>query len=68
MHYVAELSDADAVVTDNIEPDSLILVRFYRDPADVADTFGASTWLLSIDCHYLADRFSTPLKSPPFFL
>lgn len=68
MHYVSELSDADAIVPDNCEPDSLILVRFYRDPADVADTFTSDVWLLTVDCHYLADRFATPLKAPPFFL
>lgn len=33
----------------------LFMTRVYRDPADVADTFGASVWLKSADIHILKD-------------
>lgn len=31
---------------------SMFMSRIYRDPTDVADTFGASVWLKSADIHY----------------
>lgn len=34
---------------------SIFMARIYRNPADVADTFGVSTWLKSADIHYLCD-------------
>jgi hypothetical protein len=34
---------------------SVLMCRVYRDPTDVGDTFGASTWLLSTDVHYEKD-------------
>jgi hypothetical protein len=68
MHHVAEVSDADAIPTTNLEPDSVILMRIFRDSANAADTLGASVWMTTVDMHYLADRASTPKKAPGFFL
>ena len=34
---------------------SIFMCRIYRDPADVADTFGVSTWLKSADIHFEKD-------------
>ena len=65
MHHIAEISLADAVPGTNIEPDTLILVRIFRDA--VNDTCSDAVHLLLADCHYQADRFSTMNKSPDFY-
>ena len=67
-HYISEVGDADVIPPANLEPDSLILTRYYRDPADAVDTYTGSVWLLMTDCHYLSDRSVTPSKSPTFYL
>lgn len=38
---------------------SIISARIYRDPADVADTFGSSVWLKSMDIHYQIDTMGS---------
>lgn len=68
MHHIAEISLADAVPSTNLEPDSLILCRIFRDAADGADTCTDAVYLLLADCHYQVDRFSTRNKSPNFYL
>ena len=67
--YVAEVADADAVPAANLEPDSLIHVRLFRDSANAADTFTGSVFLTVVDGHYLSyDVGTTPLKAPPFYV
>lgn len=38
---------------------SILMARFVRDPADAADTFGASVWLKSIDMHIMYEGFGS---------
>ena len=38
---------------------SVFMCRIYRDPADVADTFGTSVWLKSADLHYEVDSIGS---------
>lgn len=66
MHHIAEVSLTDAVPATNLEPDSLILMRVFRDGADVADTCTDAVFLLTADCHYQASKFSTKNKAPNF--
>lgn len=71
MHYVIEVSDANAVPATNLEPDSLISVRCFRDSADAGgsgDNTTSSFWIKKVDCHYLSTDGGTPLKAPPFYL
>ena len=65
-HMIAEVSLADTVPSTNLEPDSLILVRVFRDAADVADTCTDPSFLLTVDCHYQCDGISTKNKAPNF--
>lgn len=70
-HYVIEVSDANAVPATNLEPDSLISVRCFRDSANSGgsgDNTTSSFWMKKVDCHYLSTEGGTPLKAPPFFL
>lgn len=38
---------------------SVFMCRIYRNPADVGDTFGASTWLKSADIHFECDTLGS---------
>lgn len=68
MHYVAEVSDANAIPGLNIEPDTLILCRVFRDATHVNDTFGDQAFGAALDLHYQAAQSTTPRKRPDFFL
>lgn len=67
-HYVAEVSVPDAIAGTYLEPDTLILVRFFRDGAHVNDTLDEDVFLFCVDLHYQANRQSTPNKSPSFYI
>lgn len=67
MHYVAEVSNPNAISGDNIEPDTLVLVRIFRDGAHQNDTLNQDVFLMCMDLHYLANQNATPNKSPNFF-
>lgn len=66
-HMVAEVSDLDAIPATLIEPDGLLLVRVFRDAANVADTCTDAALLLTSDIHYRCDRYNTPNKAPNFY-
>lgn len=70
-HYVTEVSDANAIPPDNLEPDTVIYFRMYRDSASVngtGDNFEGSAYVQFVDLHYLSTDGGTPLKTPPFYL
>ena len=52
--------------TTNMEPDSLILCRLYRDPTDAADTFADDAFLIQVDMHYERDKNGTKERNRPF--
>lgn len=68
-HYVAEVSEGNAIdgAALDIEPDTLILCRFFRDGAHVNDTLDADVFVFCVDLHYQADKATTPNKAPDFF-
>ena len=72
-HMIAEVQlsavspSASQLDSTTIEVDGVILVRIYRDPADVADTLTQEPFLHTVDIHYQADRMSTPNKAPNFY-
>ena len=65
-HRIIEMSDTQAF-SANLETDSLILCRIFRDAANAADTFPDAVFGLTADVHYQVDKEVTPGKSPPFF-
>lgn len=67
MHYVAEVSTGNAISGVNIEPDTLILMRVFRDAGHANDTFNAPVYGIALDLHYQADRATTPNKAPNFY-
>lgn len=68
MHHIAEVSEANAIdgADLNIEPDTVILVRLFRDGAHANDTLESDVFVSFIDLHYQADRATTPFKAPNF--
>ncbi len=66
-HYVAEVSEGNAIPGTGIEPDTLILCRFFRDGTHANDTLDADVFVFCVDLHYQADKATTPNKAPNFF-
>lgn len=66
-HYIAEVSDIDAISGIGIEPDTIIMCRVFRDATNIADTYGASAYGICLDLHYRADKLTTINKRPNFY-
>ncbi|MBE0438280.1 MAG: hypothetical protein IBX57_00740 [Gammaproteobacteria bacterium] len=64
-HFVTETSEVSAIPPSNLEPDSLVLMRFFRDASN--DTYPGSVAAFKVDLHYQAARFSTKNRAPDFF-
>lgn len=63
-HHIT--NDDDLPISGNIEPDSVMIARVYRDPTDSADTFEDDAFLIHIDMHYLRDRIGSTQRNRPF--
>ena len=68
MHYVAEVSDADSIPGDDIEPDTLILVRVFRDATHPNDTYDDQVFGICLDMHYQVAQAATVSKRPNVFV
>ena len=66
-HFVTEVSVEDSIPFMNIEPDTIILMRIFRDANSSQDTFPADIFGITADLHYEAGQHATPQKSPDFF-
>ena len=65
-HHIIETLEANAIVSTNLEPDSVIMMRIYRDPTDGNDGFEDDAFLLFVDLHIEADGNFTNEKVTPF--
>lgn len=65
-HFVAQSADGIPALTD-INVDSLIIVRIFRDAAHPNDTFPDTIFGLTVDLHYQVARLFTPNRDPNFF-
>ena len=64
-HFVAEHS---AGITSSLfEPDTIIMVRGYRDATNAQDTFPDVVFGYKIDCHYQTNGRATKNKAPNFY-
>ena len=62
-------NDDDMVIigiNGEIEPDSVIVGRVYRDPSDPEDTLDTDAFLLHVDVHYVKSRTGTKERNRPF--
>lgn len=67
--YVHEITDDDDMTIPasvEFEPDSVLLGRIYRNPADAADTFENDAFLIQVDMHYERSHIGTIERNRPF--
>lgn len=65
--YRHMITETTAVTITGLEPDSLILVRIFRDAAHVNDTLTDVAFLLTSDIHYQSTGIATKNKTPNFY-
>lgn len=63
-HIISEVVDNDAF--NAFEPDTLILMRVFRDAGHVNDTFPDAVHAFTADIHFQGDGQFTPNKTAPF--
>ena len=67
-HMIAEVSDDDAIPADNLEIDSIILLRLFRDAAHANDTLANGAFAIHADMHVQVNRsFGSVNKAPNFY-
>ena len=66
-HYIAEIADVDAIDSVKVEPDSVTLVRVFRDSGHANDTFVGDIFGITVDIHQQVGRFATKNKTPDFY-
>lgn len=57
-------SDTVGLTSSSLEPDTMIIGKFYRDGA--AGSNAGSQFALSLDFHYQSDRYGTSQRVPPW--
>lgn len=65
-HFVAEVSELDAIPSTLLEPDSIVMMRIFRDHT-VANNYTGNIFGLQADLHYQVGRLFTKNKSPNFY-
>lgn len=65
-HQISEVSEGDAIPSTNLEPDSVVVIRLFRDPTDGSDTFENDAFLINVDLHYQSRLTYTNEKVRPF--
>jgi hypothetical protein len=66
-HFVCEVPDLAGIDGTNIEVDSMIMMRIYREAAHINDTFPDSVFGITTDVHIEVDRQATPNRAPNFY-
>lgn len=67
VHMTAEVPDASAILSANIEPNSTIKMRVYRNGSHANDTYNFDVHAWEAGLHYQVARFGTKNRLPPFF-
>ncbi len=65
-HQIIETTTANAIPAAELEPDSVIMFRVYRDSSDPEDTFANDAFLIYFDIHYQSDLTLTNEKIRAF--
>ena len=63
-HVITEATSG--ISSSNIEVDSIVLVRIYRDTAAAEDTLTGDAFLFRVDFHVEVDNLMTAEKAAPF--
>jgi len=66
-HMIAEMSYEDAIPSTDLETDSIISIRVFRDVGSSEDTFSGDAYGFQCDIHYLKNgKSGTKNKAPDF--
>lgn len=66
-HFTAEVDDSSSIHSALIEPDTVIIMRIFRDANHEKDTYADDIFGITADIHYQADRITTKNKKPNFY-
>lgn len=66
VHMITEVPDISAILSSQIEPDSVIKMRIFRDATNAADTHNYAIHAWQTKLHYQVSRIGTKNKKPPF--
>jgi len=66
VHHVSEVSTGGAIDGTNIDVDTVILFRIFRDGDHANDTYPDQVFGFTADLHYQSDKHATPNKAAPF--
>lgn len=67
VRYIHNVSETTAIAIPTMEVDGLLLVRGYRDAANVLDTCTDAVFLHTMDIHYQSTNLATKNKAPSFY-
>lgn len=65
-HHITNDDDMTITTSVELEPDSVIIGRLYRDPADAGDTFANDAYLIQVDVHYQKSHIGTTERNRPW--
>lgn len=68
VRYIHNVSETVAITIATMEVDGLILMRAYRDAANVLDTCTDGVFLHTVDIHYQSTNMATKQKAPNFYV
>ena len=66
MHQITETTEPNAIPATNVEPDSIILIRVFRDGTHANDTCTDDAFGLQMDIHFQRNGVSTMNRNYPF--
>lgn len=65
-HMITPDDDITIPYSVELEPDSYLIGRLERDPADAEDTLNTNAFLIGVDMHFEMGQAGTPERNRPF--
>lgn len=65
-HHITNDDDMTVPNSVEIEPDSVLICRIFRDPTDLEDTFNNDAYLVQVDMHYERTFIGTLERNRPW--
>ena len=66
-HQLVQVAEGDGILTESLEPNSVLMFRVFRDGAHANDTFTGNAFGLYLGLHYQRIREGTLNKEPDFY-
>lgn len=65
--YFHQIAETTAITIAELEVDGLLMLRVFRDAANVADTCTDPVFLHTVDIHYQSTNMATKSRAPNFY-